>query len=298
MRNIYLLFIFCFSTLAALAQELTCTVQVVAPKISGTAEKKIFESLQTSIFEFMNNTKWTKDIFLQDEKIECSILITISEKLSSDEYKGSIQVQSRRPIYKSSYNSPLLNYNDDDFQFHYLEFQAIEWNETGFVSNLSSMLSFYAYMVIGYDYDSFSLYGGTPYFQKAQTIVNFSQNAVEKGWRAYEDSKNRYWLVENVLNAAFSPMRECIYSYHRKGLDVMFNDREGGRRTIVESLDLLKKVHQSKPLSYNMQVFFYGKADELINIFSQGFPDEKSKVLVVLNEIDPGNANKYQKIQQ
>lgn len=297
MRKIYFLFVFQILGLALAAQELNCTVQVVAPKIQGTTEKKIFESLQTSIFEFMNNTKWTKDVFLPDEKIECSILITISEKLSSDEYKGNIQVQSRRPVFKASYNTPLLNYTDDDFQFHYLEFQAIEYNENNFVSNLSSMLSYYAYLVIAMDYDSFSLNGGTPYFQKAQTIVTYSQNTAEKGWKAYEGSKNRYWMVENELNSTFSPMRECLYQYHRKGLDVMFSDREGGRRAILESLNFLQKVHQDKPLSYNMQVFFYAKADELVNIFSQAFPDEKSKVLTLLNEVDPGNSNKYQRLQ-
>lgn len=285
-------------TLPAVAQELNCTVQVLSPQIQGTAEKKIFETLQTSVFEFMNNTKWTKDSYTNDERIECSIVITISDKLSSDEYKGSIQVQSRRPVYKSSYYSTLFNWSDNDFQFKYLEYQAMDFSETTYMSNLTSVLAYYANVIIGLDYDSFGLNAGTPFFQKAQTIVTNANNAPEKGWKASEGTKNRYWLVDNMLNPVYAPLRECMYVYHRTGLDLLVTDRETGRQTIAESLKLLQKVYRDKPGSFNLQLFFNAKSDELVNVFSISFPDEKSKVVNILNEIDPANSNKYAKILQ
>lgn len=297
MRRALSVFLFLLS-FASLGQELNCTVQVLAPQVAGTTDKRVFETMQTTIFEFMNNTKWTKDIFLFDERIECSMLINIQEKLSTDEYRATIQVQSRRPVYKSSYNSVLLNHADEDFQIRYLEFQALEYNENTFLSNLTSVLSYYAYMIIGLDYDSYALNGGTPYFQKAQTIVANAQNAPEKGWKPFEGNKNRYWLVENLLNPVFAPLREVTYRYHRLGLDVMVADREGGRKVITDCLDLLQRVHNDRPLSYNMQVYFYAKADELVNVFSNALPVEKNKAITVLNNIDPGNSTKYQKIQR
>jgi hypothetical protein len=293
-----ILSLFILSGVPLCAQELNCAVQVLSPQIQGTAEKKIFETLQTSVFEFMNNTKWTKDVFQLDERIECSITITISDKLSSDEFKGSIQVQSRRPVYKSGYNSTMFNWSDNDFQFKYLEYQAMDFSETTHMNNLTSVLAYYAYVILGIDYDSFSLNGGTPFFQKAQTIVSNAQNAPEKGWRAIESTKNRYWIIENMLNPTFSPLRECVYVYHRTGLDVLVSDKETGRATIAESLKLLKKVHSDRPGSFNLQLFFNAKSDELVNVFSVSFPDEKSRVVNILNEVDPANSNKYQKILQ
>ncbi len=278
------------------AQELNCTVQVLSPQIQGQTDKVIFDALQKSIYEFVNNTKWTKETFQPSEKIECTFIINITEKLSVDEFKATLQVISRRPAYKTSYPSPILNYLDDEFQFKYIESQSLDYSEATFVSNLTSTLAYYVYVVLGLDYDTFSLNGGTPYFQKAQTIVNNAQNAQEKGWKAYEGTRNRYWYMENMLSPAFSPMRECMYKYHRLGLDLMQNTKETGRQAIAESLELLRKVHQVKPLSFNMQLFFEAKATEIINIFSQSFTEEKNKVVNLLDEIDPANSNKYQKI--
>lgn len=287
-----------FINVPLFAQELNCAVQVLSPQIQGTTEKRIFETLQTSVFEFMNNTKWTKDVFQLDERIECSITITISEKLSVDEFRGTIQIQSRRPVFKSSYNSTLFNWSDNDFQFKYLEYQAMDFSETVHMSNLTSVLAYYAYVIIGLDYDSFALNGGTPFFQKAQTIVNNASNAPEKGWKGFEGTKNRYWLIENMMNPIFAPLRECMYVYHRTGLDVLVSDKDGARNTIAESIKLLQRVHRDRPGSFNLQLFFNAKSDELVNLFSISYPDEKSKVVNTLAEIDPANANKYQKILQ
>lgn len=294
MRKTILYFLLLITSFS-FAQELNCKVQVLSQQIQGT-DKRVFTTLQTAIFEFMNNKKWTNDQFKLDERIDCSILINVTERPSTDQFVATIQVQSRRPVYKSSYNSVLLNYNDNDFQFTYLENQPLEFNENQFTTNLTSVLGFYAYLIIGMDYDTFSMNGGTTYLQKAQNIVNQAQNTSETGWRAFESNKNRYWLINNMLDAPFINIRECMYNYHRKGLDEMVSNKEGGRANILEALESLRKVHQARPLSFAMQIFFNAKSDEIINIFSGAFSDEKSKVVTLLNDIDPTNSNKYQKI--
>ena len=281
-----------------MAQELNCSVQVVSPQISNSADKKIFQTLQQSIFEFMNNRKWTNDVFQQDERIECSIVISITEKPSIDDFRGTIQVQARRPVYKSSYNSLVLNVLDKNFSFKYIEYQPLEFSDNLFMSNLTSVLAYYAYVIIGTDYDTYSLEGGTPYFQKAQAIVSNAQSASEKGWKSYEDTQNRYWIVENILNSTFNPLRECMYKYHRNGFDVMSEDLSGGRAVVLSSVESLKKVYESKPGSYSLTLFFLAKADELVNLFTPSEPAEKTRILAVVNEIDPANSAKYTKINQ
>lgn len=284
-------------TSALFSQELNCSVQILSPQLQNTADKKIFQTLQQSIFEFMNNRKWTNDVFQQDERIECSIVITISEK-SNDAYKGTIQVQARRPVYKSSYNSLLVNILDKNFTFKYVEYQPMEFVENTFTSNLTSVLAFYAYVIIGTDYDSYSQDGGTPYFQKAQTVVSNAQSTSDVGWKSTEDDRNRYWIVENILNATFKPLRECTYKYHKNGFDAMAEDLISGRAATLSSLELLKKVYDSKPNSYSLQIFFLAKADEIVNLFTPAEPAEKNKVIALLNEIDPANTTKYNKINQ
>lgn len=295
MRKIIVFILLVTSFKSVLSQELNCQVQVLSGQIAGT-DKRVFESMQTAIYEFMNTRKWTNETFKIEERIDCSILINITEKLSADEFRATLQIQARRPVYKTSYNSALLNYNDNDVVIKYLENQPLEFVETTYSSNLTSILAFYAYLVIGMDYDSFSLNGGTPYLQKALAVVNNAQGSGNQGWKAFDSNKNRYWLINNMLDATFVSMRECMYSYHRLGLDVMAENKESGRAVIYESLENLKKVHQVKPLSFSMQVFFIAKADEIVNIFSGAFPDEKTKIVTLLNEIDPTNSNKYTKI--
>jgi hypothetical protein len=280
------------------AQELNCAVQVVAPTIQGTTEKRIFESLKTSVYEFMNNTHWTKDNFGAQERITLSILINITDELAVDQFKGSIQIQSNRPIYKSSFNATMLNYSDNDFQFNYIEAQPMDFIETTFGNNLTSVLAYYAYIAIAMDYDTFSLNGGTPYYQKAQQIVNNAQNAGEHGWKAFESTsqKNRYWLVENAMNSTFAPLREAQYKYHRLGFDIMSTDITAGRNSVYDALLLIQKVYQEKPASFNLQVFFSAKSDELVKLYSGAFADEKAKAVALLKAIDPANSNKYDKI--
>ncbi len=281
------------------AQELRCNISVNANKIPG-ANKNIFRSMQMDLYEFMNNRKWTKHNYSNNEKIECSITIQITRQVSSDEYEATINVQSKRPVYNSSFKSTVLNIQDESFRFKYQEFQTIEFVESGNKDNLTNTLAYYAYVILGFDYDTFSLNGGTEYFERARQIVTESQNVQWKnsGWKAFESDYNRYWLVDNVLNKTYLPYRELMYRYHRKGLDVMSERVEEGRSEIAESLRLLQKVFRSRSKLYITQIFFDSKSNELVNIFSNSFPDEQNRVIKILNECDPSNASKYERIKK
>ncbi len=281
----------------AKAQELNCQVTINSSQIQGTDLKQITDQMQKVIFEFMNNTRWTKDNFTQQEKIDCSIFITLEQRPSNDIFLGTIQVQSRRPTYKSSHFSTVFNWDDKDFQFQFQQFTQLDFNLNNFQSNLTSVLAYYAHVILAVDYDTFSPLGGTEYWQKAQLIVQNAQNAAEPGWRSNEKTvRNRYWLVENALQPVFQGIRDCNYMYHRKGLDIMHEKVDEGRANIMKSLDLLKPVYQSRPASFNMQLFFNAKADELINIFKSAFPEEKSAIVETLMTLDPSNTTKYMKI--
>jgi hypothetical protein len=277
------------------AQELNCTVSVISPQLQNV-EKRILESMQNDIREFLNSTRWTNDTYKFEERIECSILINISERIGGDRYRGTVQIQASRPTFNTSYNTTLFNINDQDFTVIYVENQQLQFQENQHISNLTSVLAYYAYLIIGWDYDTFSERGGEAMFQKCLQIVNNAQNEPERGWKAFDGTKNRYWIVENLLNARFEDFRKSLYRYHRHGLDVMSTDIEGGRRSIFEILPDLKRIRQDQPNSYLMQIFFTSKSDELTNIFSEGMPDQKNRAAQLLMEMDPSNANKYQKI--
>jgi hypothetical protein len=292
-----LLFFLLVTTGKSFAQELNCQVNVESPQIQGTTEKQIFEQVKKAVFEFMNNTRWTKDSYTTQERIDCSILITVTQKLDVDQYKATLQIQSRRPVYKSSYPSPVMNYIDENFVFKFQQFQQLDFNLNTYSNNLTSVLAFYAYIIIANDYDTFSNLGGTEYFQKAQLIVANAQSSGEIGWKAFESNKNRYWIVENALQPVFQPIRECMYKYHRLGLDIMFEKASDGRNEILKSTDLLVGVYKNRPASFIMELFFNAKADELVNIFSKGLPEEKSKAVENLTKVDPANSTKYFKIQ-
>ena len=295
MKKFFLLIVIIGLTNYLAAQELNCQVQITTQQVSGT-DKRIFDMMKTQIYEFMNNRKWTTETFRNEERIDCSILINITERLSTDEFSATFQIQSRRPVFESSYNSVLLNFNDNDVHFKYVEGQQLDYSETTYLSNLTSILAFYANMVVGLDYDSFSLNGGSPYFQKALVIANNAQGSDERGWKAFDGTRNRYWMINNMLDAPFIPLRECMYTYHRKGLDIMAQNSTAGRAAILSSIESLTKVHNLKQGSFSLQVFFNAKADEIINIFTSGTAEEKTKILDVLNVIDATNSNKYQKI--
>lgn len=295
MRKFCLILFVTLLSLSGFSQEFRCNVQVVSQKIQGT-NKQVFRTMQTAINEFMNSRRWTDHVYSYDERIECTFLFNLTDQISADEFRGSLQIQASRPVYNSSYNTVLLNFKDDDIQFKYVEYQALDFNETVTPSELTGLLAYYAYLILGLDYDTFAMDGGSSYFSKAESIVNKMQNTNVAGWKAYESRDNRYWLIENILNNAYSPVRECLYRYHRLGLDRMADHLTESRAEIAECLRLLQKAYRAKPGAFILTIFFDAKADELVNIFSESFTDEKKRVYNILSEIDPANVKKYNKI--
>ncbi len=278
-----------------IAQELRCSVQVNNQKIQGT-NKQVFRTMQMAINELMNTTRWTDKVFSYDERIECTLMFNITEQVSADEFHGTLQIQASRPVYNTSYNTVLLNFKDKDIQFKYVEFQSLKYNETSKPSQLTALLAYYAYVIIGLDFDTFSPEGGTPYFAKAENIVNIMQNSKFAGWKAYEGKRNRYWLIENLSNSNYSKVRECYYRYHLKGLDKMADKLTDGRREIADCIRLMQKVYRATPNAFILQVFFDAKSDEIVNIFKEAFSEEKKRVYNIVKEIDPANLPKYKTI--
>ncbi len=295
MKTIILCCFISFISMQINAQELNCTVQVTSQQVEGT-EKKIYETLQKSLRQFFNELKWSNYTYKQEEKIECSILINISDRISTDEFKGTLTLSLRRPIYKSSYYSTMFNYIDKDFTFKYIEFEPLEFSDNTYISNLVSVMAYYAYVFLGLDADSYSQNGGSTYFEKAQSIINYTQSAPDKGWKAFENPRNRYWLIENLLNSSYTDMRKCYYKYHRLGLDMMYDNIDIARNNVTEALELLRKVNREKPNLFIVKAFLDAKSDEIINIYSKAPFNEKTNVVNLLKEIDPANTSKYQKI--
>jgi hypothetical protein len=296
---IILLLVFEFGIIDA--QELNCNVSLNSSQIQGT-NKDIFNTLRNAIADFMNNTVWTNAVFDVSERIECNMLINITEQITTVSYKGTIQVQARRPVYGSAYNTVLFNYVDNDFQFKYTEFDPLEFSENAHLSNLTSMLAFYSYILIGLDFDSFSHNGGDPYFQKADRIVNNASNSSDPGWKAFDDKgrKNRYWLVNNLQNKEYEPLRLFNYTYHRLGIDVMGQSLEKGRMIIKDAVIELEKFYDSKPdpFMYYFQIVLDSKADEIVQIFSQASPEDKKKIFNIMVKVDPASPSKYAPLKQ
>ena len=279
------------------SQELDCRIQVSGPGLPE-AERLILQTLQSDLYEFMNQRNWTNYQFKREERIEASITITIQEKAGTDEFRGSLQIQSRRPIYGTSYSSPIINHQDRDFSFRYTENMPLEYDGNTFMSNLTEVLAFYAYLIIGFDFDTFSPMGGTPYFEEAQGIVNRAQNAQERGWKSFESQRNRYWMIENLFNTTYSQARQALYQYHRLGFDKMTDNMEIARGEVTKALEMLQRVHRQRPGSLLMQMILTAKSDELVNLYNQATPMDKSKAIQILTEIDPSNASKYRDIEQ
>lgn len=298
MKNIFLLLLFLSFTSLLQAQELDCKVNILLPQ-QVISPPEFFNTMKSSITEFLNNRRWTRDAWNLEEKIECTMQITIEQQVDIRTFKGSIQVSSSRPVYNSDYKTPVLNFNDRNFQFTYQENTMIQWGNDQHRDNLSSVLAFYANLVIAMDYDTFSLEGGTEQYLTCQMIVTNAQGAPEEGWRANEKGQqNRYWFIENILTQTFKPIRECLYNFHRQGMDKLFQDVEGARKTMGDALLELKNIHKIKPSSFNMQVFWYAKADEVVNLFKPVPVEEKQRIYDLCKLIDPGNISKYEKMMQ
>lgn len=288
------------SVISALSQELRCNVTVNASKIQGT-NKNVFNTLQTSLNEFINGTKWTNNTFSEEERIDCSLLLTINE-YSGSRCTGSLQIQARRPVYSSSYQTIILNYVDDDFAFDYIEFDRLDFDLRTFKSNITSVMAFYAYLILGIDYDTFSLKGGSPFFENAQIIVTNAQRENYPGWNPYENAnrKNRYWIIENILSNSFGYERNAYYKYHRLGLDQLADDAIEGRKQILLALADVQRSfkEQTETSTPYLRLFFDAKADELINIFTEAPQNDKSEAHKILTEVDSFNPNKYLKLSR
>ena len=294
LKLIILLVLWWLSSVRTSAQELNCQVSINHSQVQ-TQDIRIFQTLQKAIYEFMNNRRWTDRVFKTEERIECSIFITVKKK-EGDIFQASIQVQSRRPVFNSAYNSTLLNHIDKDFNFEYTEYAPLDFQLSSYTSNLTSVLAFYAYIIIGMDFDTFGDHGGTPYFNKAQQIVNNAQNARETGWKSFESQKNRYWLIENLLNGSYDDLRTFMYRYHRLGLDLMYDKQSKARAEILNDLQLLTKVYRARPGLYVLNILMEAKRDEFIGIFSEAPPNEKARARNFLMEIDPAHGADYQKM--
>ena len=295
----YLLFLFGITTFFSevFSQELLCNVRVNSSQIQ-TSDRKVFQTMQTEIYEFINNRIWTTSNFQNEERIECTFVINVSKKISSDEYEASLQIQSTRPVYGTSFKTPLFNYLDNNFRFKYLEYQSLEFSESTHMSNLTSVLAFYVNIILGLDFASFSEYGGNEYFSIAQRIVNNAQNTPEPGWKAFESDKNRYWLVNDLLDQRYEDFHTSFYRYHRLGLDFLGEEPDDARFEITESIEGLKSIYRNNSSAFILKIFFDAKTDEIVNIYSEAFPNEKARIVKTLLEIDPSNSTKYQLITQ
>jgi hypothetical protein len=277
------------------AQELLCNVRVNSSQVQ-TSDRKVFQTMQTEIYEFINNKKWSTTNIQNEERIECTIMINISKKISNDEFEGSIQIQSTRPIYGTSYKSTLFNYLDNNFRFKYLEYQSLEFSESSHMSNLTSVLAFYVNIVLGLDFSTFSEDGGNEYFNMAQKIVSNAQNAPETGWKAFESDKNRYWLAHDLMDQRYSDFHMCMYRYHMMGMDKLGEEPDDARFEITEALESLKSIYRENASAFILKLFFDAKSDEIIKIYSEAFPNEKARITKALIEIDPSHSTKYQAI--
>ncbi len=278
--------------LRSIGQELNCDVTVRTEQIEKT-NQQVFETLEKSIWEFMNNRNWTDQDLKNNERINCKMVINIKEK-NNDEFKAALQVRSSRPVYGTSYNSTIFNYQDNDFDFQYVEYDPLDYVDGTYTSNLTSLLAYYAYLIIGLDFDTFSEMGGTNYLQKAESVVNSAQNSDYEGWQSAGSTKNRYVYVNQILDSRFQAFRKAMYVYHRKGLDGMSEKTEQGRKKVFESIQQLQQVHKKRPNTMIMSQFFQAKSDEIANIFSKGDASTKNQVLEILRKLDPSNYSKYQ----
>ncbi|NOR29404.1 MAG: DUF4835 family protein [Lutibacter sp.] len=295
MHKILQILLILFTSVLVNAQELNCSITVNADKIPGS-NKQIFTTLENSINEFVNQKRWTNLNYKPQERIDCNFTLTILEQNGS-EFKGHIQIQSSRPIYNSSYLSPVFNFKDDNFSFQYTEFEPLQFNENTFESNLVSVISFYVYTILGFDADTFVLDGGTSYFTKAQNILVQAQQSGYAGWNQNDGTGTRFTLIDNILSPTYSLFRNSVYDYHLKGLDVMSEDTMKAKQKIAESITGLKSIFDSRPNAFLLRVFMDSKATEIASVFSDGPIVDTSKLKEDLLKISPVNAAKWNEIE-
>ena len=277
------------------AQELNCKVVVNSERIA-ISDRQVFQDMEVAFSQFLNERRWTNDFFQNEERIKCNLNMTIDEMPSIGSFRATVQVQSARPIHNSSYESIVLNFADRDWTFDYVESQPLDFNPNSYTSNLTSMLSYYANIIIGLDYDSFEELGGTSYFQKANNIVTNATPSNRPGWSSLESNRNRFWLVENLLNQRMAAMRKGLYTYHRLGLDTYQDNPEEGQESILGMLRTIKDIRTTYPNAIFVIAFLDAKSDELVNLFSDTSIQTKRDAYNLLIEIDPSKRDKYARI--
>ncbi|KAA1247064.1 DUF4835 family protein [Aquimarina sp. RZ0] len=291
----YFLFVLLICSIGGNAQEFNAVVSVNAEQ-TGNPNLQVFKTLERSVTEFINNTKWTEVDYRTEERIDCSFFITINSN-ANDNFSATLQVQASRPIYGSNYKTSILNINDRQFNFNYLEFQPLNYNPNNFESNLISVVAFYLYTILGVDADTFELNSGTDYFEEAKNIVGTAQGSNSLGWSAQDGTQTRFRLNDDLLSGTYDGYRSAMYSYHREGLDIMNTDLKKGKEAILESMKLLEDVHKTRPNSYIMRVFFDAKADEISSILSGGPPVNIENVMAILGKIAPTYSKKWSEIK-
>ena len=299
-KRIIILLVVVMAVLQTKAQELQARVTVLSNRVTTNIDRKIFTTLQNQLTNLLNNRKWTSDTYKQNEKIECSFILNIESVLEPNIYKASLNIQAARPVYHSSYQAAIINFQDPEVAFKYVEFQPVEFNENrvqgtdAAAANLTAIFAYYAYTILGLDYDSFAPKGGEAYFRKAQNIVN---NAPEGrgilGWRIFDGLRNRYWLNENLINTRYNTVHDIIYGYYRKGLDQLYDKETEARAGVINALIQLQAFGKENPNTMIQQFFMQGKYQELVGIFKKAPAGEKAKAIELLSELDVVNAPKY-----
>ena len=299
MKKLLIILSFLIIGITTWGQELKCTVTINSDQVQGS-NKEVFNTLQRSIEEYVNTLRWTNMTFQEKERIECSMLLVV-KSVQDNVFNCEFTCQSRRPVFGTSYYTPTMNFKDNNFTFTYQEYDRLDYQQSTFTTNLTALLAYYCYLIIGHDMDSFSKLGGTPCFQACENIVNSAQSASLEsaesvGWKAFESNRNRYALINNLMDEAFKKYRMFYYEYHRHGLDEMVNNVANGRARIAKEIKVLKEVYNARPATYVINTFLDAKCDELVNIFSQGTSEEKKQVYDLLMDIDPTRQTTYDKI--
>jgi hypothetical protein len=302
MRKNYLLLIFLLGIIAPRlrAQELQANISIAANRVPSTVDHKIFQTLQSALYNFLNGRKWSNETFQNNEKIACNFLVNISSAGDNNTFQATLTVQAGRPVFNSSYQSPLINFQDASFTFRYVEYQTLDFNENRvqgtepYAANLTAELAYYVYVILGLNFDSYSLRGGDPYFQKALSIVNNAPDSRDiNGWKAFDGLRNRYWLIENLTNSKYALVHDAYYSYYRTGMDQLYDKDADGRTAVLNALNMLNTVNTENPGAMIIQFFFEGKSGEISKLFQKSAPDEKSRALDLLTKLDVSNINKY-----
>jgi len=285
-------------------QEIQALLTINSAKVSTKIDKKVFQTLQSALTNFLNNRRWTSDPFQPGEKIQCNFLLTIDEDLNNNVFKGKLTVQAARPIYNTNYDSPIINFMDDNVTFRYVEFQPVEFNENRIqgndplAANIPAILAYYVNIILSFDYGSFSPRGGDTYFQKAWNIVNNApENSSISGWKSFDGLRNRYWLAENLNNNRFALLHDALYSYYRTGMDIFYENEDAGRNGILNCLNFLNTLDSGNPNSMIMQFFFQGKSNELVKVFSKATADQKSRAKDFLTRLDITNSAAYKELR-